>query len=226
MPALSRAELAQKIDYPLLRPEYTVADILAGCARAKEYGVWLVSVKPCYTALTVLTLAGSGVRTGSVVGFPHGSSVPAVKAAEARCALDAGAVEIDMVINIGALRSGQMDLIEEEIFAVVAGVQGRALVKVILETCYLTDEQKVLGCQATERAGADFVKTSSGFAPSGATLADVRLMRASVGPTLQVKAAGGIRTLAQLLALHEAGAVRFGTSSAFVILDESGRAYS
>jgi deoxyribose-phosphate aldolase len=216
-------QLAKTIDHSLLRPELTEAEVIAGCELARRYHVASVCVKPCHVKLAVELLRNSDVAVGTVVGFPHGSQTTAVKAFEARDAIANGAVELDMVLNIGELRSGHADYVREDIRAVVqvARESGKhILVKVILENAYLTDDEKVLGCQLAEQAGADFVKTSTGFAPGGATLADLRLMRASVSPQVQVKAAGGVRTLDALLEVIDAGATRSGATATAAILDE------
>lgn len=213
------AEVAAMIDHALLRPDLTEADVEAGCAVAARYHAASVCVRPCDVPLAVRLLQGKDVLVGTVVGFPHGSHATEVKAAETRLAVEQGAAEIDMVVNIGRLRAGDLAWVEEDIRAVV-GAAGGAPVKVILENAYLADDQKVAGCQAAERAGAAYVKTSTGFAPSGATVADVRLMRASVSPAVKVKAAGGLRTLDAVLAVVEAGAARIGTSATSAILDE------
>lgn len=216
-------QLAKTIDHSLLRPELTDADVIAGCELAKRYNVASVCVKPSHVRLAADLLHGSDVAVGTVIGFPHGSHTTAVKAYEARQAIEDGAVELDMVINIGALRSGEADLVRDDIRAVVDVAKGSArgvLVKVILENAYLSDDQKVLGCRLAEEAGADFVKTSTGFAPGGATLDDLRLMRASVSPHVQVKAAGGVRTLDALLDVIDAGATRSGATATAAILDE------
>src|SRR5512146_1407131 len=167
-------QLAKVIDHSLLKPELTEADVIAGCQLAASYHVASVCVKPADVALAARLLQGSDVAVGTVIGFPHGNSTTAVKVFEARDALANGAVELDMVINIGALRSGKYDYVRDEIHAVVEAARGKALVKVILENAYLTDEQKVAACQLAEAAGADFVKTSTGFAPTGATIEDVQ----------------------------------------------------
>jgi deoxyribose-phosphate aldolase len=213
-------ELAKVIDHSLLRPELTEAEVTAGCQLARRYHVASVCAKPCDVVLAARLLAGSDVAVGTVVGFPHGNSTTAVKVAEARQALADGSAELDMVINIGALRSGQTAFVRDEIKAVVAAARGQALVKVILENAYLTPEERVAGCQLAEAAGADFVKTSTGFAPTGATVADVKLMRATVGPRVQVKAAHGIRTLDALLEIIDAGATRVGATATATILDD------
>ncbi len=213
-------QLAKTIDHSLLKPELTEAEVIAGCELARLYHVASVCVKPCHVALATRLLKGSDVAVGTVVGFPHGSSTTAVKAAEARQAIADGAVELDMVINIGELRSGHAGYVEEDIRAVVEAAKGKALVKVILENAYLADEEKALACRLAEAAGADFVKTSTGFAPSGATLEDLRLMRASVSPKVQVKAAHGVRTLDALLDVIDAGATRCGATATAAMLDE------
>ncbi len=213
-------QLAKVIDHSLLKPELTEADVIAGCELAQKYGVASVCVKPCDVSLAVRLLAGSDVAVGTVVGFPHGNSTTAVKIAEAKQALADGAVELDMVINIGALRSGKFDYVQEEIHAIVETAAGKALVKVILENAYLTDDQKVVACKLAERAGADFVKTSTGFAPTGAKVEDVKLMRRSVSPHIQIKAAHGVRTLPAILELIDAGITRCGATATATILDD------
>jgi len=215
-------QVAQMIDHALLRPELTVRDIHQGCAVAAKYQVISVCVRPSDVPLAVKLLDGTRVLVGTVIGYPHGSIASPIKAAETELAVEQGAAEVDMVLNIGWLRSGELDAVEADIRAVVEAA-GAAPVKVILETAYLTNEEKVAGCQAAERAGADFVKTSTGFAPSGATAADVTLMRASVSPHIEVKASGGVRTLDQLLELANAGATRFGASATADILDDLAR---
>jgi deoxyribose-phosphate aldolase len=213
-------QLAKTIDHSILRPELTEVDVVAGCVLANQYHVASVCVKPCHVKLAKKLLIGSDVEVGTVVGFPHGSSTIATKVFETQEAVAAGATEIDMVINIGEFRSGHADYLRNEIRAVVNAAHPNAIVKVILENAYLTHEEKVLGCQIVEEAGADFVKTSTGFAPTGATVDDIALMRATVGPQVQVKAAHGVRTLDQLLAMIDAGATRSGATATAAILDE------
>jgi deoxyribose-phosphate aldolase len=213
-------QLAKTIDHSLLRPELTEAEVTAGCELAARYHVASVCVKPCHVKLAASLLAGSGVAVGTVVGFPHGSSTTVVKVAEARQALEDGAAELDMVLNIGELRSGHDDFVRDDIRAVVAAARGRALVKVILENAYLNDEEKVRACRLVEEAGGDFVKTSTGFAPGGATVEDLKLMRQSVSPHIQVKAAGGVRTLDALLAVIDVGVTRIGATATAAILDD------
>lgn len=212
-------KLAGTIDHSLLKPMLTTDDVVAGCKLAADYEVVSVCVRPADVALAASELEGTGVAVGTVISFPHGDSTTAVKVAEAGQALADGAVELDMVLNIGWLLSGRHDEVRSDIAAVV-DVSGDALVKVILENAYLTDEQKVTGCRLVEAAGADYVKTSTGYAPSGATIEDLRLMRQSVGPAVKVKAAHGVRTLDALLAVIEAGADRCGATATAAMLDD------
>ncbi len=213
-------QLAKTIDHSLLRPELTEADVTSGCELARKYHVASVCVKPCHVALAVRLLVGSDISVGTVVGFPHGSSTTAIKVAEAREAIASGATELDMVINIGELRSGHVDYVREEICAVVEAAEGKAIVKVILENAYLTREEKITACRLCESAGAHFVKTSTGFAPSGATPEDIRLMRETVSRHVEVKAAHGIRTLDAALEIIEAGATRIGATATAKMLDD------
>ncbi len=213
-------QLAKTIDHSLLRPELTETDVIAGCELASRYDVASVCVKPYHVKLAKQMLAGTDVAVGTVVGFPHGSNNTETKVTEARQAIDDGATELDMVLNIGELRSGHNEYVKNDIKAVVETAQGKAIVKVILENAYLTDEEKALACQLCEQAGADFVKTSTGFAPGGATISDLILMRATVGPQVQIKAAGGIRTLEALLEVIDVGVTRVGATATAVILDE------
>ncbi|MEA4943321.1 MAG: deoxyribose-phosphate aldolase [Propionicimonas sp.] len=210
---------AGTIDHSLLRPELTQDEVREGCRIAAEYEVASVCARPADVALCVELLAGSTVAVGTVIGFPHGSHTTATKVFEATDARANGAVELDLVLNISWLRSGLLDRVQEDIAAVVAAADG-AIVKVILENAYLTDEQKVAACHAVEAAGADYVKTSTGFAPSGATLADLRLMKASVSDRMKVKAAGGVRTLDALADVIDAGVSRCGATATAAILDD------
>ena len=218
---LTYEQVAKVIDHSLLRPELTEAEVVAGCELAKQYHVATVCVKPCHVALAAYLLADLDVLVSTVVGFPHGGSTTAVKVFEAHDAIDRGARELDMVLNIGELRSGNLETVRADIQAVVELAHTNdVLVKVIFENAYLTDEQKVIACKISEQAGADWVKTSTGFAPSGATIADLKLMRANVGPRVQVKAAGGVRTLDALLEVMEAGCTRSGATATAAMLDE------
>ncbi|HEY5904125.1 MAG TPA: deoxyribose-phosphate aldolase [Anaerolineales bacterium] len=214
-------QLAKVIDHSLLRPELTESDVLAGCELAARYHTATVCVKPCHVRLAKEALQDSDVLVSTVVGFPHGGNVTAIKVAEAQQAMDDGAVELDMVLNIGQLRSGKHEYVQADIQAVCEAAHARgAKVKVIFENAYLTDEQKVIACKLSEAAGADWVKTSTGFAPSGATLEDLRLMRANVSDKVQVKAAGGVRTLPGLLEVIDAGVTRCGATATAAILDD------
>ncbi|MGH2358760.1 MAG: deoxyribose-phosphate aldolase [Candidatus Limnocylindria bacterium] len=218
---LTERDIAKTIDHSLLKPELDDAFVEEGCRLAAEYQVASVCVRPADVSRARAFLAGTDVAVGTVIGFPHGSSTTTTKVFEAQQALRDGATELDMVINIGALRSGREDDVRQDIAAVVdvAHREG-AIVKVILENAYLTDEQKVRGCQLAEAAGADFVKTSTGYAPTGATHADLRLMRQSVSPRVQIKAAHGVRSLDELLAVLELGVTRIGATQTKAIIDE------
>lgn len=218
--SLTYEQIAKTIDHSLLRPELIDADLIAGCELARAYDVASVCIKPSSVPLAVKLLQGTDVHVGTVIGFPHGSSTMRAKVFEAGQALEDGAVELDMVINIGWLRSGLDAQVQQDIAAVVAVATGQAIVKVILENAYLTDEEKRRGCRLVEAAGADFVKTSTGFAASGATLDDLRLMRASVSPRVQVKAAGGVRTLDALLDVLNTGTTRVGATATRTMLDD------
>ena len=241
---LSYEQVAKTIDHSLLRPELDTDAVRAGCELARAYDVASACVKPCDVVIARELLAGSDVKVSTVIGFPHGSSIPAVKAFEAEQAIAEGAEELDMVLNIGRLRSGATDEVRADIRAVVEVAAGRALVKVILENAYLDEAQKLLGCRLSEEAGANFVKTSTGFgdgpatpeaidvmvktvgktstgfAPSGATVEDLRLMSSTVSPRLEVKAAGGVRTLDALIEVMNAGATRVGATATQTILEE------
>ena len=212
--------LASLIDHTLLRPEATEGDIAALCRDAAAWRFASVCVNPVWVPSAVARMAGTGVRVCSVVGFPFGATPGAVKAFETGTVVAAGAQEVDVVLNVGALRSGLLAVVEEELSAVVnvARGEGGAAVKVILETALLTDVEKQTACRLAVQAGAAFVKTSTGFGPGGATVADVTLLRKAVGPSCGVKASGGIRDLATLQAMVHAGANRIGTSAGVEIL--------
>jgi deoxyribose-phosphate aldolase len=197
----------------------TLDEVKTGCEVALKYDVASVCCKPCDVKFVAEILKGSDVLVGTVVGFPHGSSTTESKVFETKQAVADGAVEIDVVINIGHLKSGKTQEIQDEISAVVAAAAGNQ-VKVILENAYLTDAEKVTACKLIEAAGAHYVKTSTGFAPTGATLADVKLMRATCSPKVKVKSAGGVKSLDQLLEFLDAGIDRSGSSSTASILDE------
>jgi len=218
---LTYRDVAKTIDHSLLRPDLDDAFIADNINVALRYDVASVTMRPTDVAKATEMVRGSDVRVGTVVGFPHGNHLTATKVFETEQALRQGATEIDMVVLIGALRSGRYADVEADIRAVVdAAHAGGAIVKVIFENAYLTDEQKVAACRATEAAGGDFVKTSTGFAPSGATHEDLRLMRANTSAHIAVKAAGGVRTLDALLAVMALGVTRIGATATETILDE------
>lgn len=214
------SQIAGSIDHSLLKPELTEAEIISGCELADEYGAASVCVRPYDVPLAARLLAGSRVKVGTVIGFPHGAHTTAVKVFEANDALAKGAVELDMVLNIGQLRSGHAEAVQADIAAVVETARGKALVKVILENAYLNEEQKILACQLVTAAGGDFVKTSTGYAPTGATIEDLTLMRANTPPHIQVKAAGGVRTLDALIAVLDIGVTRVGATATKAIVDD------
>ncbi|GHU83913.1 deoxyribose-phosphate aldolase [Clostridia bacterium] len=217
---MKKQAIAAMIDHTLLKATATEAEITTLCREAAQYGFASVCVNPCYVPLAAKLLAGTPVAVCTVIGFPLGANTPAAKAFEARDAVAMGAREVDMVINVGALKSGRVDLLEHEIRAVVEA-SGGALVKVIIETCYLTDPEKILAVQAAARAGADFVKTSTGFGTGGATVADVALMRANIPAAMRVKASGGIRSYEDAVAMVEAGAARIGASAGIAIVEKA-----
>ena len=216
---MNRSQLASYIDHTVLKPEAGTSAIERACQEALQHGFYAVCFAPRHVALAARLLADSSVKVATVAGFPDGDTLSAVKAFETRAAIDAGADEVDMVIPIGAARDGNWQLVEQDIGAVVEAARGRALVKVILETAYLNEAQKIRACQICREAGADFVKTSTGFAATSATLEDVKLMRQTVGPQMGVKAAGGIRDLPTALAMIEAGASRLGCSASVAIIE-------
>jgi deoxyribose-phosphate aldolase len=219
---LTVQDIADMIDHSLLRPELTDADVVEGCRVARDYRCISVCARPADVARCARELAGTAVLVTTVVGFPHGSSTTPTKLFEARAMIEAGAVELDMVLNIGKLRSGELAYVEDEIRAICDLAHGaKALVKVILENAYLTDEQKVSACCISEQVGADFVKTSTGFAKSGATIDDLKLMRAACSDRVRIKAAGGVRTLDDALAVRAVGTARFGATQTIAILTEA-----
>lgn len=216
---MTSQELAKYFDHTILKPAATKAEVETICDEAREFGFFSVCVNPCHVKLVHERLAGSGVKTCSVIGFPLGAGVSSVKAAETAQAVKDGADEIDMVINVGALLDEDLDMVENDIRTVVEAAGGK-LVKVIIETCLLTDEQKVTACKLSEKAGAHFVKTSTGFGGGGATVEDVALMRKAVGDSVQVKASGGIKKLEDTEKMIAAGADRIGASAGTAIIKE------
>ena len=211
-------KIEQYIDHTLLKQQASEEDIIKVCAEAKEYGFASVCVNAYYTSLVRKELEGTNVKTCIVVGFPLGATTKEVKAFEAKQAIENGAQEIDMVINVGAVKSNKYDVVREDIKAVVDAASGRAIVKVIIETCLLTDEEKVKVCEIAKEAKANFVKTSTGFSTGGATVHDIKLMRETVGADMGVKASGAVRTTEDAKAVIEAGASRIGASSSIAIV--------
>ena len=215
------SDIAQMIDHSLLRPELTEGDVRNGCEIAKKYKVATVCCRPSEVALVKQLLQDSDVKTTTVVGFPHGYNKTETKVFEAEQAIKEGAVELDMVINIGKLLDGDYDYVKNDIKAVVElAHSNKVLVKVIFENFYLNDEQKKMACKLSEEAGVDFVKTSSGFAGGGATIEDLRLMRATVSEKVQVKAAGGVRDLEMAIKVRKVGCTRFGATRTQTIMEE------
>ena len=215
---MEERNIAQYIDHTLLRANATEAQIRRLCEEAMEYHFASVCVNTCYVPLAAELLKGSGVKTCCVVGVPLGAMSTEGKAFEAADAVKKGAEEVDMVINVGAIKSGNWDYVKEDIERVVKASHDKALVKVIIETCLLTDEEKVHACITAKEAGADFVKTSTGFSTGGATVEDIQLMRETVGSEMGVKASGGVRTYEDAIAMIEAGASRIGASSGIAIV--------
>jgi len=216
---MNKQELAKFIDHTLLKATASVAEITKLCEEAKKYQFAAVCVNPSYVRFCSDLLKGSEVKVDTVIGFPLGANTSLVKAFEAENAVKEGAKEVDMVINIGALKSGDYDLVLKDIKAVVEAA-GSALIKVIIETCYLTEEEKKIASLLAKEAGAHFVKTSTGFGTGGATVEDVKFIRSVVGPGIKIKASGGIRTYDDALKMIEAGANRLGTSSGVKIMED------
>jgi len=212
-------ELNKYIDHTLLKPEATVQEIIKLCEEARKYDFKSVCVNPSHVSYAKELLKDTGVLVCTVIGFPLGATTTAVKVFETKDAIKNGADEIDMVINIGRAKIGDYEYIEDEIRQVVKAAEGRT-VKVIIETCLLTDEEKVKCCLAAKRANAHFVKTSTGFSTGGVTISDIKLMRETVGPDMGVKASGGVRTKEDALKMIENGATRIGTSSGVRIMEE------
>lgn len=212
------SKIAKMIDHTVLKAVTTKEEVIKVCNEAKEYGFFSVCINPTNIELAKKELEGSDVKVCTVIGFPLGANTKEVKAFETRDAIAKGADEVDMVINIGALKDKNYDLVYEDIKAVVDAANKEALVKVIIETCYLTDEEKVKACELAVKAGTDYVKTSTGFGTGGSTPADIKLMRETVGENIGVKASGGVRTAEDAKAVIEAGASRIGASASIAIV--------
>jgi len=213
-------KIAGLIDHTALKPETTKEQIKKLCSEAIEYGFASVCVNPSYVELCSKLLKNSAIKVCTVIGFPLGATTTATKVAEASEAIGNGATEVDMVINVGALKSGDFDYVKKDIGAVVGAAKGKALVKVILETCLLTEEEKIMSCKICKEAGANFVKTSTGFSTGGATVSDIKLMRSIVKPDMGVKASGGIRDYETAMAMVDAGASRIGASASVAIANK------
>lgn len=213
-------KIQKYIDHTLLKPDAVKGEIIKICKEAKEYGFASVCVNPYYAALVAKELKGSDVKTCVVIGFPLGANKKEIKALEAAKAVEDGAEEVDMVINIGALKDKDYDYVEEDIKAVAQTVKGKALLKVIIECCLLTDDEKIKACELSKKAGADYVKTSTGFSTGGADEKDVALMRKTVGNDMGVKASGGIRDFKTAKRMIDAGASRIGASAGIKIVEE------
>jgi len=213
--------IAKTIDHTILKPNITDADVIKICDEAKEYGFFSVCVNPYFVSLVSEQLKGTDVKVTSVIGFPFGASTTLIKAAEARKAVEDGANEIDMVLNVSALKDQKYDYVQADIAAVVDAIRGNAILKVILETCLLTKDEIVKACELSKAAGAQFVKTSTGFSTGGATVEDVTLMKQTVGDALEVKASGGVRDYETAMAFIEAGATRIGASASIDIANQS-----
>lgn len=212
-----KQNIAKMIDHTVLKAFSTREDVIKVCNEAKEYGFFSVCINPTHIELAKKELEGSNVKVCTVIGFPLGANTSEVKAFETKDAIAKGAHEVDMVINIGALKDKNYDLVYNDIKAVVDAANKEALVKVIIETCYLTDEEKKIACELSVKAGADYVKTSTGFGTGGSTPEDIKLMRDVVGPNIGVKASGGVRTTEDAIKVIDAGASRIGASASISI---------
>jgi deoxyribose-phosphate aldolase len=222
MNIITALDIAKMIDHSLLNPKFTRQEVEAGCRLAKEYECITVCVKPCDAALAFGILKDSGVVTTTVIGFPHGSNLTEIKTLETRRAIEEGCGEVDMVMNIGRFLSGDYNLVQDDISAVSEEAhKGGILVKVILENAYLTAEQIKKACELAVAAGVDFTKTSTGYAPYGARITDLRIMRANTPPNMQVKAAGGVRQLDDALAVRAVGVSRFGCTTTEKMIKEA-----
>lgn len=225
--ALTPKDIAGMLDHSTLQPWLTEDDIRHGCEIALKYHTASVCARPCDVPILAEMLKGSGVKVCTVIGFPHGAHETAIKVAEARLALTEGCEELDMVLNIGKLKHGDTDYVRDEIAQIVTEAHAAgAIVKVILETCCLTDGEKILACKLSEEAGTDFVKTSTGYGKAGCTIEDLKLMRANVSERVRVKGSGGIRNLDTVLAARAAGASRCGVSATEAIMAEAEQRYA
>lgn len=218
---MKREEIAKIIDHTILKPEASIEKLKKLCSEALENNFASVCVNPCNVALAAKELKGSNVKVCTVIGFPLGASTSKVKSFETEDAIKNGAEEVDMVINIGKLKDKDYDYVREDIKAVINSAKGKALTKVIIETCLLTDEEKIMACKLSKEVGADFVKTSTGFSTYGAKVYDIKLMRQTVGNSMGIKASGGIHNLQEVKALVAAGATRIGASASILICEQA-----
>ena len=216
---MENINIAGMIDHTILKPEATEAEVMTLCKEAVEYGFASVCVNPGMVAKAATILEGTPVKVCTVIGFPLGATTTEVKAFETEDAIKKGANEVDMVINIGKLKDRDLEYVKNDIKAVVEAAKGKALTKVIIETCLLTEEEKIIACKLSKEAGSDFVKTSTGFSTGGATVEDIKLMRETVGPEMGVKASGGVRSKKDALAMIENGATRIGASASISICE-------
>lgn len=216
---MNKKDLARIIDHTILKADATEMEVEKLCTEALEYNFASVCINPSMVEKAANMLKGSDVKVCTVIGFPLGATTTEVKAFETEDVIKKGATEVDMVINIGKLKEGNIEYVKKDIEAVVNAAKGKALTKVIIETCLLTDEEKVTACKLSKEAGADFVKTSTGFSTGGATASDIKLMRETVGPDLGVKASGGVRSLEDAMAMIENGATRIGASASIAICE-------
>ena len=216
---MNKKDLARMIDHTILKADATEMEVEKLCTEALEYNLASVCINPSMVEKAANMLKGSDVKVCTVIGFPLGATTTEVKAFETEDVIKKGATEVDMVINIGKLKEGNIEYVKKDIEAVVNAAKGKALTKVIIETCLLTDEEKVTACKLSKEAGADFVKTSTGFSTGGATASDIKLMRETVGPDLGVKASGGVRSLEDAMAMIENGATRIGASASIAICE-------
>lgn len=216
---MDKAQIARMIDHTILKAEATEKEVLNLCKEAIEHNFASVCINPSMVSLAATALEGTDVKVCTVIGFPLGATTTEVKAFETKNVIEKGATEVDMVINIGKLKERNLEYVKNDIKAVVGAAKGKALTKVIIETCLLTDEEKVIACQLSKESGADFVKTSTGFSTGGATAADIKLMRETVGADMGVKASGGVRSREDAIAMIENGATRIGASASIAICE-------
>lgn len=216
---MNKAQIAKMIDHTILKAEATESEIVKLCKEAIHYNFASVCVNPSMVPVAAKELKGTHVKVCTVIGFPLGATTTEVKAFETKDVIEKGATEVDMVINVGKLKERNLEYVKNDIKAVVEATKGKALTKVIIETCLLTEEEKIIACKLSKEAGSDFVKTSTGFSTGGATVEDIKLMRETVGPEMGVKASGGVRSKKDALAMIENGATRIGASASISICE-------